>query len=102
VRGKATTTDGARAREFNVTLESKTHAQTIWVVREVTSRGLGEPSHFATTYPDSSLISLETFKTRRSISPFMGRGLLPGIRAAILAHEAGQVSGGGGAGQTEG
>lgn len=77
----------AGARQFSVAAESRSRIRSIWIVREVTATGVGDPAYRATSYPDSDLISLETFKTGRPISKFMGRNLLPGIRSAITEAE---------------
>lgn len=80
-------------RKFSAVVESRSAIRSIWVVSEITAKGVGEPAYRATTYPDSELLSLETFKTGRPISTFMGRNLRPGIKAAIDAFESKQADG---------
>ncbi|TGT90885.1 MULTISPECIES: hypothetical protein [unclassified Mesorhizobium] len=54
--------------------------QTTWMI----DWPLGpQKSYYATTYPNSELISLETSATRRPVSGLVGRKIMPQVRDAI-------------------
>ena len=58
-------------------------AQTVWFVEWPNTIRKQGKAYFATTYPNSDLVFIETAAKRRPVSSLVGRKILPEIRAAI-------------------
>ncbi|MDU8351008.1 hypothetical protein RYA05_03755 [Pseudomonas syringae pv. actinidiae] len=62
---------------------SESQNRTVWTVKwPETTQGTGK-SYYATTYPDSDLLFLETFEKRRPISKVTGHRLHSAAKSAI-------------------
>lgn len=59
--------------------------KTVWQIDWPSTMQKWGKTYFATTYPDSEIIFMETAAKRRPVSPLVGRKILPQIKAAISA-----------------
>lgn len=57
--------------------------QTVWLVQWPSTAHNWGKSYYATTYPNSDLLFIETSAKRRPVSPLVGRKITPIIRTAI-------------------
>lgn len=57
--------------------------QTVWLVQWPNTVHNWGKSYYATTYPNSDLVFIETASKRRPVSPLVGRKITPLILAAI-------------------
>jgi hypothetical protein len=63
-------------------------AMTVWLIKWPSSITKQGKQYFATTYPGSDHIFMETAAKRRPVSSTQGRKLLPQIREAIARAQA--------------
>ena len=65
------------------TIERQGNASTLWCIKWPSSARHWGKTYYATTYPNSDLIYLETAAKRRHVSNLQGAKLMPQVRAAI-------------------
>ena len=73
---------------FQLTKETETAARTVWRAKWIYPPMSGKcgSTYFATTYPESALIYLETGAKRRHVGNGVATRILPIIRAALQAQ----------------
>lgn len=62
---------------------SESQSRTVWTVKWPETPKAAGKSYYATTYPDSDLLFLESFDTRRPISKVTGHRLHSAAKRAI-------------------